>query len=59
MEKKREVLSGVHGEGCVEEIELPVALDGIISERRERTPKKDDAFNNILILFLTMCQVLN
>lgn len=57
--KKREVLSGVNGEGSVEEIELAVALDGIISERRERTLKKDDAFSNILILFLTMCQVLN
>lgn len=45
--KKGEVLSGVNGEGFVEEIELAVALDGIISERRERTPKKDDAFHNL------------
>lgn len=44
--KKGEVLSGVNG-GFLEEIELAVALDGIISERRERTPKKDDAFHNL------------
>lgn len=36
--EKREVLSGVNGEGSVEEIELAVALDGImeLSVREEK-----------------------
>lgn len=33
--KTRELLSGVLGESFVEEIELIMALDGIISEKRE------------------------
>lgn len=42
------MLPGVIGEDFVEEIELAMALDGIISERKERAPKKDDAFNNLI-----------
>lgn len=41
----------------MEEIELIMALDGIISEKRERAFKKDDAINNAYLFYSLQCAI--